>query len=70
MVFINKKQGDLVLFISGLILVAFWAIGKFIATDWLPNYYVDMFGAVGFLLLGFLGLSRANQKVGPKKEEQ
>lgn len=67
---INRKRGALVLFILGLMLVGLWTIWKFIATDWLPAYYVDMFGAVSFLLLGYPGLSQANQKVGPKKEEE
>jgi hypothetical protein len=51
-------------------LVGLWAIGKFAATNWLPGYYIDMFGAVGFLIVGFLGLTQANQKVGPKKDEE
>lgn len=67
---INGKRGTLILFILGLTLVGLWAIGKFAATNWLPGYYIDMFGAVGFLIVGFLGLTQANQKVGPKKDEE
>lgn len=69
MPFFKKKLADPILLVLGLIFVALWAVGKFVATDWLATYYVDIFGAVGFLLLGFLGLSRANQKMEkPTKE--
>lgn len=67
---INGKQGEQILLALGLIFVMLWAIGKFVAEDWLPTYYVDMFGAIGFLVLAYLGLSSANQKVKPPNEEE
>ncbi|HKK74595.1 MAG TPA: hypothetical protein VJ953_05965 [Saprospiraceae bacterium] len=67
---INGKRSQQVLLALGLIFVILWVIGKFVAEDWLATYYVDMFGAIGFLMLAYLGLSSANQKVKPPNKEE
>lgn len=70
MLIFKKGTRSLILLILGLLMVTLWVIGKYISTDWLSTYIVDLCGAVGFLILAFWGLSKANQKVGPREETE
>lgn len=63
-----KKRLALVLIIVGVICVGLWAVGKFLASDWMASYAVNLFGSVGFLLLAYVTLSFANKKM-EKTEE-
>jgi membrane associated rhomboid family serine protease len=63
-----SKSTFLILVITGLICVAIWAVGSFFVPGWLASYYVTLFGAIGFLLLAYAGVSQMNKRSVKEKE--
>ena len=67
---LNKPQLTIGLLSVGVILIALWSIEKLNLVSWFAAYYVDMFGAIGFLIIAYLGIARANQQLQGESEAE
>jgi uncharacterized membrane protein len=67
---LNKPQLTVGLLSAGVILIALWALEKLNIASWFATYYGDMFGAIGFLIIAYLGIAQANQQLKAESEEQ